>query len=170
MTGSSSGTGAAGTAYELPVCPKIPHVTPVAGGLPPLTLPCLGGGPSVRLSDLRGKPMVVNVWAAWCTLCAEEMPLLAKAEARAGDRVRFFGIHFKAAEDYGVTSAADFGVPFPSVHDGDGDRVVTGLRVTAPPTTLFVGADGVVKGRQIGVIKSRSELDGLVARFLGVTL
>lgn len=167
---SAPPAGSTRAAYELPACPKVPRVAPVAGGLPPLTLPCLGGGPSVRLSDLRGTPMVLNVWAAWCTNCAREMPLFTAAVATAGSRVRFFGIHFKAAEGYGLQSAADFGVAFPSVHDGDGDRVVTSLRVTAPPTTLFVGADGVVKGREIGEIKSQAQLDELVGRYLGVTL
>jgi cytochrome c biogenesis protein CcmG/thiol:disulfide interchange protein DsbE len=114
--------------------------------------------------------MVLNVWAAWCVNCDREMPLFSDAVARAGDRVRFFGIHYKAPEAYGVRSAADFGVAFPSVHDEDGDRVVSALRAAAPPQTLFVSADGKVMGREVGEITSQVELDGLIQRYLGVRL
>ena len=124
----------------------------------------------MRLSDLRGTPMVLNVWAAWCINCDREMPLFVDAMARAGEKVRFFGVHYKADEKYGERSAADFGVPFPSVHDEDGDKVVLALRATAPPQTLFVTADGKVAGREVGEITSQEQLDGLIDRYLGVRL
>lgn len=158
------------SAYVLPECPTLAKAAPVQGGLPDLELPCLGGGPSVNLADLRGTPMVLNVWAAWCSNCEREMPLLRSAVVRAGDRVRFFGVHYKAAEKFGERSAADFGVPFASVHDEDGDRVAVGLSAKAPPQTIFVAADGTVVGHQIGEIKTQAELDGLVQRYLGVRL
>ncbi len=160
----------ASAAYSLPSCPSLEPAEPVDDGLPDLELPCLGGGPSVNLADLRGTPMVLNVWAAWCVNCDREMPLFAAAMAEAGERVRFFGVHYKAAEKYGERSAADFGVPFPSVHDEDGDKTALQLRATAPPQTLFVTAEGRVVGHQVGEIKTREELDGLVQRYLGVRL
>ena len=168
-TGSATGA-ASPSAYVLPECPRLPAAKPVDGGLPDLRLPCLGGGPSVNLADLRGTPMVLNVWAAWCEICNEEMPVLAAGMRRAGDRVRFFGVHYDAAEKYGEQSAADFGVPFASAHDEDGDRVTRALHVAGPPQTFFVTADGKVAGRKIGAIQSRAELDRLVRRYLGVRL
>ena len=47
-------------AYVLPECPRLPPAKPVDGGLPDLRLPCLGGGPSVDLADLRGTPTVLD--------------------------------------------------------------------------------------------------------------
>lgn len=149
-------------------CPDLPRVAPVPGGLPDLTLPCLGEGPDVRLSDLRGVPTVVNVWAAWCTNCEREMPLFASAVEQYGERVRFFGVHYKATRDQGLSAQDDFGVPFASAHDQDGDRVVATLRATAPPQTFFVDAAGRVTGREIGEITSRRELRELIERHLGV--
>jgi cytochrome c biogenesis protein CcmG, thiol:disulfide interchange protein DsbE len=113
---------------------------------------------------------VLNVWAAWCTNCDREMPLFADAMDRAGDRLRFFGVHYKATRAQGRTSEDDFGVPFPSAHDGDGDLTVARLRATAPPQTFFVSADGKVVGRKVGEITSQDELDGLVEQYLGVRL
>jgi cytochrome c biogenesis protein CcmG, thiol:disulfide interchange protein DsbE len=152
----------------LPACPATRHVAPRADGLPPLTLRCLGSGPPVRLSDLRGTPLVLNVWAAWCTNCDDEAPFFTALHREAGDKLRFFGVHYKAARGYGLRSARDFGVFYPSVHDADGDRTVTSLRTPAPPATLFVTADGRVAYTHIGVLTSQQELDSYVARYLGV--
>jgi thiol-disulfide isomerase/thioredoxin len=154
----------------LPPCPALPRVAPVPGGLPDLRLACLGAGPAVRLSDLRGTPMVLNVWAAWCTNCAREMPIMAAVQRQAGSRLRFFGVHYKAPKAYALRSAVDFGVAFPSVQDEPGDLVVQDLNAYAPPQTLFVTADGRVAGRKIGEIRSQAELTALIREHLGVTL
>jgi thiol-disulfide isomerase/thioredoxin len=164
---ASSSAPATGAAHA---CPSLERAAPVEGGLPDLELPCLSDGPSVNLADLRGVPTVVNVWAAWCTNCDREMPLFADAVERAGERVRFFGVHYKAARDFGLQSVEDFGVPFPSVHDEDGDLVVQRLGAYAPPQTFYVTADGQVAGRKLGEITSQREFDRLVERYLGVSL
>jgi cytochrome c biogenesis protein CcmG, thiol:disulfide interchange protein DsbE len=155
---------------DSPACPALPRARPRPDGLPPLELPCLGAGPAVRLSDLRGTPTVLNVWAAWCINCPREMPLFAKAQRAAGSRLRFFGVHYNAGRDAGLAAAKDFGVTFPSVQDGDGDRVTSGLRVLGPPTTFFVTADGRVAGRKVGEIRTEAELAALVKQHLGVVL
>jgi thiol-disulfide isomerase/thioredoxin len=152
----------------LPPCPKLPRATPRPDGLPDAALDCLGAGPKVRLSDLRGTPMVLNVWAAWCPNCDREMPLMADVQRKAGAKLRFFGVHYKAARDYGLRSAADFGVTFPSVHDEDGDLIARELKAYAPPQTFFVTADGRIAGRKIGEIQSAKELDALIEQYLGV--
>lgn len=166
--GSPAETAAAARQPRVGPCPDLPRQRPRGDGLPALRLPCLGSGPAVRLSDLRGVPTVLNVWAAWCTTCDREMPLFAKAMSRYGEQLRFFGVHYKAPREAGLASEGDFGVPFPSVHDEDGDRVVRELDAFAPPQTYFVTADGLLAGRKIGEITSDRELDGLVRRYLGV--
>ena len=151
-------------------CPDLPSAPVRDDGLPDLELPCLEDGPPVNLKDLRGTPLVLNVWAAWCTNCDREMPLLADAMDRAGSRVRFFGVHYKATRAQGRSSEEDFGVPFPSVHDADGDRTALALRAAAPPQTFFVAADGEVVGHKVGEITTQAMLDDLVERYLGVPL
>jgi thiol-disulfide isomerase/thioredoxin len=135
-----------------------------------VTLECLGDGPPVRLSDLRGVPMVLTVWAAWCTNCDREMPLFRAAQSEAGSRLRFFGVHGWAERDYALRSAKDFGVTFPSVHEEDAEQIRLQLHAPAPPTTFFVTADGRVAHEEIGEITSQQELNDLIAEHLGVQL
>jgi cytochrome c biogenesis protein CcmG, thiol:disulfide interchange protein DsbE len=154
----------------LPPCPTTHHVSPRSDGLPPLTLQCLGAGPAVRLSDLRGTPMVLNVWAAWCTNCADEAPLFTALRDKAGAKLRFFGIHYQASRGHGLSAARDFGVFYPSVQDGDGASTVKSLRAPYPPETWFVTADGRVAYRHRGVLTSQHQLDSYVTQYLGVTV
>jgi cytochrome c biogenesis protein CcmG/thiol:disulfide interchange protein DsbE len=170
---ASSGPGpttaaARGSAYRIPPCPSLPHAKP--SDLPDLTLPCLGPGGSVDLADLRGTPTVLNVWAAWCPPCSKEMPVLGAGMRAAGDRVRFFGIQYKAPAAYAKQSAADFGLVYPSVQDSDGDRTTAALHVVGPPTTYFYRADGTLAGRHPGAITSSKQLTSLVHQYLGVQL
>ena len=176
---SSSGADPAGSGSAQPVgrtssadrtCPRLEPATARPDGLPDLELPCLEDGSAVNLKDLRGTPTVLNVWAAWCTNCDREMPLFAAAMDKAGARLRFFGVHYKATRAQGRASEDDFGVPFPSVHDADGDRTALALKATAPPQTFFVAADGKVVGHKVGEITSQAELDELIERYLGVQL
>jgi len=152
----------------VPPCPPTEHVAPRPGGLPALTLKCLGAGPSVRLSDLRGTPMVLNIWAAWCPNCADEAPLFGTLHAKAGDKLRFFGIHYQANRGFGLAAARDFDMFFPSVHDPDGAATIRALRAPAPPETWFVTADGRVAYRHRGMLTSQGQLDSYVATYLGV--
>jgi cytochrome c biogenesis protein CcmG/thiol:disulfide interchange protein DsbE len=154
----------------LPACPATRHVAPRADGLPPLTLHCLGAGPAVRLSDLRGTPMVLNVWAAWCSNCADEAPLFTSLHEAAGNKVRFFGIHYQASRSHGLASARDFGVFYPSLQDADGAATIKAMRAPDPPETWFVAADGRVAYRHRGVLTSQRQLDSYVAKYLGVTV
>jgi len=154
-------------AAGLPPCPMTSRAAPVADGLPELTLPCLGAGPDVTLSGLRGTPLVVNVWASWCTPCADEMPYLLAARTAVADRVRFLGVNLVDRRTAALAWAKDFGMTFPSAQDPDG--VIRGkLRVPAPPATLFVRPDGRLAKIHYGAFTSERAVRGAIAEHLGV--
>jgi thiol-disulfide isomerase/thioredoxin len=144
----------------------------VEGGLPSVTLPCLGGGPDVNLATLRG-PMVVNLWAVWCTPCRQELPILQRFQEKHGATVPMLGIDYNdtqpeqalgLAKETGVTyplladpqARLDFKAPFPSLR---------GL-----PFLALVDADGKVVHQEFVVIESLGQLEDLVEKHLGVTL
>lgn len=153
----------------LPPCEAASTGPAVPGGLPELTLPCVGIGPDVRLADLRG-PLVLNVWAPWCEPCADEMPVLAAVAERAGDRVDFLGISIAAGMDQTRAGAVELGLAFPSVLDRDTVIRAHGMNVVGPPYTYLVDAAGRVAHVQPGEIRSEEQLVGLVEEHLGVRL
>ncbi len=137
--------------------------TPTAGGLPDLTLPCLGGGPEVDLGVLRG-PLVVNLWASYCLPCRDELPYFAKLDDAGVD---VLGVDFEEPQpDRALALAADTGVGYPSVADVDG-ALKAPLRVSALPTTLLVDEDGAVAARLVQTFDSYDEL-AAVEQHLGV--
>jgi len=160
-------------ASAVAACPRSDAiVAAVPGGLPDVTLACLepGSGPArVRLAGLRGRPLVLNMWATWCAYCRAEMPLLAAASRRAGGRVTFLGLDAEDDTASGRDFAAAAGVPYNSVVDGDG--VTKGaLRWSGLPVTVFYTPGGREAGRHVGPLRDAAELAGLVRRYLGVDL
>jgi cytochrome c biogenesis protein CcmG, thiol:disulfide interchange protein DsbE len=155
-------------AAGLPPCPgNLPEASPREDGLPDLTLPCLGAGPDVNLSALRGSPLVVNVWASWCPPCAAEMPYLLAAQKALGNQVRFLGIDLVDRRSAALAWARDFAMTFPSVQDQDG-LVRSRLRVMAPPVTLLVRPDGSLAKTHYGAFSSAKHVRAAIAEHLGV--
>ncbi len=152
-------------------CPASdPTVAAVAGGLPDLTLDCLGGGSSVRLAGLRGKPMVINLWAQWCAPCREEAPFLREFAARAGDQVLLLGIDYNDPRpELAVEFASLVGWRQPQLVDED-KALAAPLRLPGIPVTLLVDGDGRIRGRHDGPFRSTEELVELVNDKLGVRL
>lgn len=146
---------------------------PVEGGLPELTLPCLGGGPDVELSSLRG-PMVINLWQANCAPCREEMPALEEFHQRHGDRVAMVGVDFNDVHpDSALALAEETGATYPSVADPGGELMTEDAFAIARrglPAFVFVDEDGLVVGQDSGGVDSVDEVRELVSTHLGIEL
>jgi thiol-disulfide isomerase/thioredoxin len=146
---------------------------PVDGGLPSVTLPCLGGGPDVDLSSLRG-PMVINLWASWCSPCREEMPALEAFHQRYGDRVQVLGMDVNDVQpEKALGLAEDTGATYPSLVDVGGEifsEKVFAFARRGFPAFVFVDEQGAVVGSSNGGVDSVAEVKDLVAEHLGITL
>lgn len=144
-------------------CPAV-EAGPAKGGLPDVTLECLGGGREVRLAGLRG-PLLVNVWGSWCGPCRAEAPFLA--EAGRSSSVAVLGIDYPDVPEAAVEFAGAAGWTYPQLYDAD-LVLRSRLQVTALPQTFFVRADGTLAGRHAGPFTSRQQLDDLSRQYLGV--
>ncbi len=123
------------------------------------TAPAIAGtaldGSRIDLAAYRGKPVIVNFWASWCTPCRDEFPLFKARLATLGpaDGLVILGVLYKDQASLASTFLADFGAGWPTVEDPDG-RLAAAYRVVAPPQTYFIDATGVLRGMQIGEVKA----------------
>ena len=125
------------------------------------------GGPGFALpEDLRGRPLVLNVWASWCVPCRTEMPAFQAVYLRARGMVGFLGVDYLDEADAARRLAADTGVTYPLAADAKGTEVAR-LGVTALPTTLFFSADGVLRGRRFGELNA-DRLRAAIRTYLGL--
>lgn len=155
---------------ERPAAVVVPGLGPcppaLAVDMPQGSLPCFDGGPDVRLSGAPGRPVLVNLWATWCTPCVEEVPALVEFAERAGDRVGVVGVVHQDSP----TSVAEFArvhrITYPLVRDDGG--VVLREHGAAPPRTLLVAADGRIAHTQVGAFDDAADIADAVARHLGV--
>ena len=109
----------------------------------------------VSLAELRGTPVVLNLWASWCTPCREEAPRLQKGWERWGrEGVAYLGLNIQDLRDDARSFARKFGITHPSVRDAR-RGVADSYGATGIPETFFVDARGRVVGHVIGVVAER---------------
>ncbi len=149
-------------------CPRSDGAPAGADALPDITLPCLGGGPSVRLSGLTGTPTVINLWATWCGPCRDELPLLARAHSEFGSDLMIIGIDLNdPAPGDAIELARSTGVTYPLIADRD-SAIKGPLAVVGLPQTIFVDAQGRMVATERAPFRSYADLTAAIRRHLGV--
>ncbi len=104
-------------------------------------------GAQIRLSELRGSPVVLNFWASWCAPCRQEDPAL-QAAARANPGVRFLGVDIQDSDAGARAYESSARHPYPVGPAVSGSYRDYG--VLAPPATFFIEAGGRVVARFVG--------------------
>ena len=140
--------------------PKGPQSPPgslaLGDGAPPVgrpahefSVPLMNGG-TFTLRSLRGKPVVLNFWASWCVPCREETPLLVRLHRVYGPRgVQFVGLDTEDQVAGARAFVAQHHVDYLVARLED-ERVIDAYSVPGLPTTVFIGADGIVTGKVVG--------------------
>jgi len=128
---------------------------PVPGArAPEIDLPTLAGG-HVKLSKLRGQPVVVTFWGTYCPPCRVEFPELVRAQRTYGPAGLYvLGVNGRDQEysTKDVQKFVDqFSAPFTIALDTRG-RSRTTYRIIGLPTTVFVDTAGVVRDIHLGPI------------------
>jgi thiol-disulfide isomerase/thioredoxin len=146
-------------------CPATkPATAAVKGGLPDVTLPCLGGGRAVHLASLRG-PMVINLWSQSCGPCRDEMPVL-QAFHEKHPNVPILGIDW---EDFQPKLALELAqssdVSYPLVADLDRH-----VKTSALPTTMLLDKHGRIVFQEPMVLGRVLDLEALIRENLGLDM
>lgn len=104
----------------------------------------------LTLSELRGRPVLVNFWATWCGPCREEFPLMVEAyAAHADEGLEILGISHDDTVDGARRFAADNGATWPLLQDPD-DVAWNDYLGAGMPTSFFIDAEGVVQAFSLG--------------------
>ena len=120
--------------------------------LPEFVLPqVLAPGREFRSDELRGEPVLLNVWASWCPPCLAELPLLISVTGE----VRIYGLNYKDKRVDAVKWLARNGNAFiKSGHDPEGE-VARKLGVYGVPETFVIDRNGRIVHRHTGPISVR---------------
>jgi len=118
-----------------------------------------------RLSQLRGYPVVANIWASWCGPCRAEFPVLQELSARYGRRVAFVGINAEDSDAAAATFLREEPVPYPSYTD-PGKEVLASLGGYGGfPDTAYYGPSGKLLFLKQGQYRQSSELEADIRRY-----
>lgn len=141
----------AAEAAEAPI--RLTEPTP----LPPLAFETMGGQPA-SLEALKGKVVVLNLWATWCAPCRKEMPSLDRLQARFKDQpVVVMALSVDRAGPERVQAFLDeIGVRNLHVYRDPKAAATRTLRVPGLPATLLVDKEGRERARVLGI----AEWDG----------
>ena len=124
-----------------------------------------GKGFDARLRALRGHPVVVNVWGAWCTPCRAELPVFQAASLKLGRSVAFLGLDTRDPPEDAASFLRKVPVAYPSYQDLDGSRARRyGLLGT--PSTIFYDRAGRQRLHQ-GAYDTVAELEQDIRRYAG---
>lgn len=157
---------------------RLPLLIPVAAGaalaaswlaVEPVVFPRIGQDPGVAtellvpdfegrrhaLSDWRGKVVVINFWATWCTPCLAELPEFQTFAKTPSDRVVVVGVNLIDTEKGGQAAvqrfASEHRLSWAQLSD-PGGHLQSAFGVRVIPTTVVLGPDGSVVDRREGTV------------------
>lgn len=125
---------------------------------PEIVIERLDGG-RVSLSELRGRPVVLNFWASWCAPCLAEEGALKQAAVSRGADVAFLGVDFRDAREAGRAYQERARMPYPVGPAVSGIPAAYGS--VQPPETFFIDRAGVMVARFQGPLSG-----GVIDRYL----
>jgi cytochrome c biogenesis protein CcmG/thiol:disulfide interchange protein DsbE len=125
---------------------------PVGDMAPEFAGTLVDGSGTLALSSLRGKTVVVNFWASWCSTCKEEAQIVADVEKT----WRAKGVVFVGVDSHDTTAGANtyyqtYGLGYASVQDPD-EKITAQYNVTGLPETFFLDSKGRIVAKYISAI------------------
>lgn len=124
-------------------------------------------GTNVKLSDLKGKKVILNFWATWCGPCQQEMPDMEAFYKEHKENVEILAVNYTPSEKGGGgEKVSNFikekGITFPVLLDKNID-VTTAYKVITIPTSYFIDTKGVIQDKFIGPM-TQKEMEKRVAK------
>ena len=113
-------------------------------------------GENVRLSSLKGQPVILNFWASWCVPCNQEMPLLQTTwQQHQADGIVFIGIDYQDQQQAAEQFLQKYHVTYLNGPDSSGSISVD-FSVSNVPATIFIDRSGVVVRQHLGPVDAKT--------------
>jgi len=125
-------------------------------------------GQTISLSDLRGKPVLLNFWATWCGPCVHEMPFIQEIyELWTGKSpsVMVLTVNVKESSSRVKEFMKSYGLSFPVLLDTKGS-VAAKYNIRGIPTTFLIDKDGIVQGIKVGAFRNKEEIEASIRMVL----
>jgi thiol-disulfide isomerase/thioredoxin len=153
--------------------PSVPAVPAAAGrGVPPQIAAnaadanrVVDGSVRVKLSALRGVPVVVNQWASWCPNCKQEFPFFQQLARAYGKQVAFVGLDSQDNRGDAQSFLARYPVSYPSIYDPSADETRSIGGGQAWPTTFFYDHTGRQVFARVGGYPTAALLQADIQRY-----
>lgn len=160
LLAACGGVGLSGAGGEL-------EEGPVRGSLAPDFELQTVSGETVRLSDLRGKKVMLNFWATWCAPCRIEMPLIQARRDLYSSELTVLLIDNNESAEVVQAFMEELGLSMDSLLDPQA-KIQFLYRVRGYPSSFFIDEEGVIQDIHIGVMAER-QLDGYLSQ-LGIEI
>lgn len=117
----------------------------------------------VRLVELRGIPVVLNLWASWCPPCRAEAPVLERGWRAAGPNgVLFVGLDMQDVRGDARAFLREFRITYLNLREGD-NAIARRYGVTGLPETFFISSRGKIVSHVVGAITATQLRAGITA-------
>ena len=121
-------------------------------------------GNKYKLSDFRGKPVIVNFWASWCGPCKMEMPDFEELYKEYGDKINFLMVNMTDGNQETKYKASkhisDNGYTFPVYYDTETEAAYA-YGVSSIPATYFIDSEGYPVVYGVGALDKETLLTGI---------
>jgi len=135
---------------------SVPVGSQVGDNAPDFTLSTLDGG-QIKLSDLKGKPVMLIFWTTGCSACILQMPSLEAAYEELGNDIEFINIDI-GESSYNVRETIDYyGFSLPIALDSD-ESVSMSYNIRYTPTNVVIDEQGIIHYIRKGAFTNTDEI------------
>ena len=123
-------------------------------------------GKTVKLSDFRGKPVLLNFWATWCGPCRSEMPYLQQInDSYSAKGLVMLAVDIDESPDTVKKFMADLNLSL-TVPMDVGKKVAKSYSITAIPSTYLIDKDGIIRGKVVGAFPNKAAIENELKKIM----
>jgi len=123
-------------------------------------------GQTVKLSDLRGKPVLLNFWATWCPPCRFEMPFLQQInDSYSAKGLVLLAIDIGESPGTVQKFMTEFNLSLTVPMDTD-SKVAKSYGITAIPTTFLIDKNGVIQFKLLGAFPNKEAIETALTKII----